>query len=256
MKTAIITVAGISSRFNEGVPEESRVLKAIFHTGDPHETLLWHLTDKCSFADRILIVGGYRFADLKAYVEAVFPEEAGKRIRLVENPHYHDLNSGYSLYLGLREALREPELEEVLFVEGDLDIDDASFEQVVRAGHSVLTYNFDPIYANKAVVLYRDGEERYRYAFNSAHGLLRIEDAFSCILNSGQLWKFRRMDALAEANESFFLHDPSGTNLRIIQEYIDRVPAGECGLIGLRRWTNCNTRSDYQKICEIWRSER
>ena len=34
MKIAIITVAGISSRFNEGVPEEERELKAIYTETD------------------------------------------------------------------------------------------------------------------------------------------------------------------------------------------------------------------------------
>lgn len=254
MKTAVITVAGISSRFNEGVPEKERVLKAIYHEGDARETLLYHLLRKCVFADRIVVVGGYRFAELETYVCSV-PEEALRRkLRLVENPHYSDLNSGYSLYLGLREALTE-EPEEILFVEGDLDIDAASFEAVIRAEKTVLSYNYEPIRANKAVVLYADGEGRYHYAFNSSHGLLKIEDAFAAILNSGQLWKFHRPELLAGANERFGRETPDGTNLRIIQNYLDCLPAGEVELIGLDRWTNCNTREDYRHICQYWRNK-
>ena len=67
MKTAIITVAGISSRFNEGIPEAEKTLKAIFYEKEKTQTLLNHLLLKCSFADRIIIVGGYKFDDLKEY---------------------------------------------------------------------------------------------------------------------------------------------------------------------------------------------
>ena len=152
MKAAIITVAGISSRFNEGIPEQEKELKAIYPKGDRGATLLHHLLEKCSFADRIAVVGGYKFDELKAYCEELEPEYRNK-ITLVENTHYSDLASGYSLYLGLAEVLRE-DVSEVLFIEGDLDVDDASFHAVVNAEKSVLTYTFEPIYANKAVVLY------------------------------------------------------------------------------------------------------
>ena len=67
MKAAIITVAGISSRFNEGVPEDKKELKAIYTEGNEKDTLLYHLLLKCSFADKIIIVGGYKFEDLNKY---------------------------------------------------------------------------------------------------------------------------------------------------------------------------------------------
>ena len=41
MKAAIITVAGISSRFNEGIPEDKKELKAIFTEQTEKETLLY-----------------------------------------------------------------------------------------------------------------------------------------------------------------------------------------------------------------------
>ena len=249
MKAVIITVAGISSRFNEGIPEAEKQLKAVYHSGDRKDTLLYHLIEKCAFADRIIVVGGYRFDSLEDYCRGLDERD---RITLVYNEHYADLGSGYSLYLGLREALRDA-VDEVLFVEGDLDIDRGSFDRAAGSDVSVLTYNFEPIYANKAVVLYRDGQDRYRYAFNSSHGLLSIDGPFSCILNSGQLWKFTDMDALRAANEGFYAHEKDGTNLRIIQRYLD---AGvECHLVGLERWTNCNTRADYEKIVSYWEEE-
>ena len=144
--------------------------------------------------------------------------------------------------------------DEVLFVEGDLDIDGDSFDRVVRSEKSVLTYTSEPIYANKAVVLYQDGDGRYKYAFNSAHGLLTIDEPFSCILNSGQTWKFVNPDALKAANDGFEQFEIDGTNLRIIQRYIEKVPAESIELIKLNRWTNCNTKDDYRNILNNWRN--
>lgn len=253
MKIAIITVAGISSRFNKGIPEEEHVLKAVYYREDMRETLLYHLLVKCAFADRIVVVGGYRFADLERYCEELRSESVMEKVRLIRNDRYADLASGYSLYLGIDEALRSGATE-ILFAEGDLDVDDDSFRHVVRSESSVLTYNHEPVYANKAVVLYQNAEGKYRYAFNTAHGLLSIDEPFSCLLNSGQIWKFTDMDALRKANEAFYNEQKDGTNLYIIRRYLDAgVP---CSLVGLERWTNCNTREDYETIAEVWKKQR
>lgn len=251
MKAAIITVAGISSRFNEGIPEAEKELKAIYTEGDVKQTLLYHLLQKCSFADKIIIVGGYKFENLKNYCQGL-DQGMQDKIALVYNEHYEDLGSGYSLYLGLQEAFKS-NVGEILFVEGDLDIDNVSFLSVVEAGKSVLTYTYEPIYANKAVVLYKDDKNQYRYAFNSSHGYLSIDTPFSCILNSGQTWKFTEMEALRQANEQFCRKTKDGTNLQIIQNYLDS--GIEVDLIGLNRWTNCNTRDDYKKIAAYWEED-
>ena len=143
---------------------------------------------------------------------------------------------------------------EVLFVEGDLDVDKESFDRVKESDKNVLTYNHDPIYANKAVVLYRDGDGCYRYAFNSDHGLLKINDPFSCILNSGQIWKFKDMEVLKKAAEDYFQEEKKGTNLAIIQRYVDMTDQEAFEVLPLIRWTNCNTREDYRKILSFWRT--
>ena len=248
MKAAIITVAGISSRFNEGVPEDKKELKAIYTEGNEKDTLLYHLLLKCSFADKIIIVGGYKFEDLKKYCGGI-EDNLREKIELVHNEHYGDLASGYSLYLGLQKVF-EFNPEEILFVEGDLDFDDESFIKIAKSEKSVLTFTYEPIYANKAVVLYKDDKEQYRYAFNSNHGLLTINSPFSCIFNSGQTWKFTDMSALKEANNAFFAETKGGTNLRIVQNYLD---AGiEVELIPLKRWTNCNTKADFRRIVSYW----
>lgn len=251
MRAAIITVAGISSRFNEGIPEDKKELKAIYTERTEKDTLLYHLLLKCAYADKIIVVGGYKFENLEKYCGRL-EDDLRQKVVTVYNEHYEDLGSGYSLYLGLKKAF-EFDVEEVLFVEGDLDIDGASFDSVVKSEKSVLTYTYEPIYANKAVVLYKDDKGQYRYAFNSSHGLLSIDSPFSCILNSGQTWKFTEMSALKKANDVFFAETKDGTNLRIIQNYLD---AGiETELIPLKRWTNCNTKEDFRKIVSYWEED-
>lgn len=251
MKAAIITVAGISSRFNEGVPEDKKELKVIYSEGGVQDTLLYHLLRKCSYADKIILVGGYQYEKLESFCRTEIASEF-PQVELVKNDHYEDLASGYSLFLGIRKAM-EYNPDEVVFIEGDLDIDDNSFERVAHSEKSVLTYTNEPIHANKAVVLYQDGDGRYKYAFNSSHGLLTIDEPFSCILNSGQTWKFINAGALKTANDEFEEFEIDGTNLRIIQRYIEKVPADSIELIRLVRWTNCNTREDYKNILNYWR---
>lgn len=253
MRVAIITIAGVSSRFNQGIGEENKVLKCLYTEGGKENTLLYHLMKKCSFANHIILVGGYKYEDLCAFYKNELSTEF-PNVVLVENDHYADFGSGYSLYLGIK-ASENYAPDEVLFVEGDLDIDNDSFLKVVDSEKSVLTFTHEPIYANKAVVLYKDGSENYKYAFNSLHGLLSIDEPFSCILNSGQTWKFTDFHALTEANEEFFKNDKVGTNLGIIQRYVDSVDSGSIELIPLMRWTNCNTREDYRTIKNYWEDD-
>ena len=254
MRIAIITVAGQSSRFNNGVTEDKKVLKCLYTVTCAEDTLLYRLMDKCSYADRIIIVGGYKFDDLCSFYEDYLSKEFPST-DLVYNEHYSDLSSGFSLYLGIKKAC-EYNPEEILFVEGDLDIDKGSFGKVVSSSGSVLTINREPIYSDKAVVLYKDSCGRYKYAFNSSHGLLKIEESFSCIFNSGQLWKFSDPSALQESCDEFIIDDINGTNLNIIQKYIDRSAADKINIICLNRWINCNTREDYLKILDNWRNDR
>lgn len=255
VEAVIITVAGISSRFNEGIPEEDRCLKAIYYVKDKTDTLLYHLLEKCMYADKIVLVGGYKYDDLKVYCEEL-PNSMKDKLIFTHNGHYADLASGYSLYLGLKAVFdRLENVEKVLFVEGDLDIDRDSFGRVAETATNVLTYSFEPIYAEKAVALYKNEKEHFQYAFNSNHGLLRIDEPFSLLLNSGQVWKFTNMERLKAASEKFYETEKNGTNLRIIQNYIDSCEAKAFQLIGLSRWTNCNTREDYKKIIEFWKEE-
>ena len=255
-RIAIITVAGISSRFNKGITENQKVLKCLFNEGDERSTLLFQMLQKVEYSDIIIIVGGYKYDDLKKYIETIIPSEMKRKISLVYNEHYEDLSSGYSLYLGLKEAFAISEdIRDILFVEGDLDIDRDSLNTVIDSDSSVLTYNYEPIKADKAVVLFVDGDGQYNYAFNSSHGLLSIMSPFSAIYNSGQTWKFKDIDAIKAANDLFGAEHRDGTNLVIIQEYLNRVEKDMVSVLPLKRWTNCNTREDYNRIKEAWDNE-
>lgn len=249
-------MAGISSRFNKDLPEENKILKCLYYEDNPQDTLIYHMLEKTGYADRIIIVGGYKYDDLIAYIDTHIPEKLKNKIIPIYNDHYSDLSSGYSLYLGIKEILDNfTGIDEVLFVEGDLDIDTESFKKVISSEKNVLTFNYEPIYSNKAVVLYQNSNDEYHYLFNSDHGLLSLDEPFQAIFNSGQTWKFKDMESLKMANDNFYENLIEDTNLGIIQKYFDLVENNEdIEIIGLRHWVNCNTREDYKIIKKYWRS--
>lgn len=255
MKIAVITVAGISSRFNKDFPEDEKILKCLYYDENPADTLIHQMIQKVSYADKIIIVGGYKYDDLIDYVADYIPSELKEKVMLIYNDHFDDLSSGYSLYLGIREALNNYDnIDEILFVEGDLDVDLDSFLNVVNSNKNVLTFNHEPIYSNKAVVLYQNETDEFIYAFNSNHGLLNINESFKAIFNSGQIWKFKDMELLRLANENFKEYLITDTNLGIIQKYFDLLEDSEdIDVLGFNHWVNCNTRQDYKIIKEYWR---
>lgn len=256
MLVAILTVAGVSSRFNQGIAEKDKVLKCIYYERDHDATLLKHLLDRCCFADKIIIVGGYQYQSLQMYC-AELPKSLYDKIELVYNSHFSDLSSGYSLYLGLEKAFSfNSGVDSILFAEGDLDVDAFSFDRIAKSELNVLTYTFLPIYANTSVVLYENKDNYYKYVFNSRHGLLKIEEDFSCIFNSGQIWKFTDIPKLKIASEKFINNSKDETNLALIQNYINLCAQNDFELLGIRRWTNCNTRQDYKKISMYWEAEK
>lgn len=257
MKIVIITVAGVSSRFNEGIPEEEKILKCLYYEENPEDTLIYKMVKKSDFADRIVIVGGYKYQDLISYIDEHIPQNLQEKILLIENDHFSDLSSGYSLYLGINESFNSfGDIDEILFVEGDLDIDDDSFSNVVNSNKNVLTYNFNPIYSNKAVVLYQNENDEYHYLFSTSHGMLSIGEPFKAIFNSGQVWKFKDMNLLKIANDNFKENLIEDTNLGIIQKYFDLLEDdSDVNIIGLKHWVNCNTREDYKLIKNYWSGE-
>ena len=80
MQVAIITVAGVSSRFNQGIEEGKRRLKAIYTDAGQDATLLRHMLERCKGVERIIVVGGYQYGQLCDYVSKALPEELQQKI--------------------------------------------------------------------------------------------------------------------------------------------------------------------------------
>ena len=66
MKYAIITVAGMSKRFNEN--HDIAKLKCIYYEGDERSTLLYSILNRCEGIDKVIIVGGYQYEVLVDYI--------------------------------------------------------------------------------------------------------------------------------------------------------------------------------------------
>lgn len=152
MKILIVTVAGMSSRFSESLGRPC--LKCIYYKESIKESLLYKMLHQNGDFDRYVIVGGFMFDALKVVIEKEF-QDFGDKIILVENAHYSDYGSGYSLYLGLA-AIQDMDYDEVMFAEGDLFVDTESFKKVCDTPNNVITCNQEAILANKAVAFYYD----------------------------------------------------------------------------------------------------
>lgn len=244
MKIAIVAVAGVSSRFNQN--ESEVVLKGIYTTTDYRKTLLYSILRKCTGFDKVVLVGGYQYKKLEAYIEA-HKEEFSFPIQMVCNPYYNDYGTGYTLKVGLEECLKEESCSEIVLIEGDLFFDEASFEGVKASERSVATYNHKVICSNKAVIAYVDLQKRLRYVFSTSHGAVQIPEAFLEVYNSGQIWKFVNIDLVRKLMREFAQKDWERTNLRFVEAYFEEIKEEEREMLPLAIWENCNTRNDYLK---------
>lgn len=245
MKILIVTVAGLSSRFSQSLGHPC--IKCLYHEENSKDSMLCRLINLYDF-DRYIIVGGYRYEELTKAVEAEFAEIRDK-ILLVENTKYAEYGSGYSLYLGLAEALKL-DFSEVVFAEGDLLVDRKTFGEVCETPADVLTVNRDCILANKAVALYFDTQDKIHYIYDTSHNFLEIKEPFSAIYNSGQIWKFSQPELLRRVTASVETEAWKGTNLVLVQAYFSESEKTE--IITFEKWVNCNTVQDYRKgISEI-----
>ena len=98
MKYLIITVAGTATRFNRDTEKET--LKCLYYKDSPKFALLNQLIKNCGEYDKYIIVGGYLYSVLEAYVKENL-QAYDDRIELVYNEHFKDYGSGYSLYKGI-----------------------------------------------------------------------------------------------------------------------------------------------------------
>ena len=248
MKTAaIITVAGTSTRFRKSIGKDC--LKCIYSEKDEQDTLLMRQLSMCKTFDEIIIVGGYKFSELKSFVNKYLNEYSVK-ITLVENEHYEDWGSGYSLILGIQEA-EKLNVEKIVFLEGDLFFDSNTFRKIVETNNNVVTVNNDPIEAKKAVAFYINEDGKINYIYDTTHSSLSINEPFLGIYNSGQVWKFLDATKLYKFTSELNQKEIEGTNLVLVQKYFGSLNQNEYQVIRFYDWINCNIVEDYRKAEEI-----
>ena len=247
MRVFLTTVAGSATRFSESIGKPT--VKCIYNREDPAKTLLNHMLTQAKDYDLFVVVGGFLINELEDYINTNLPSEFSEKVMLVNNEQYAEYGSGWSLYLGLDAALKiyGKDITEVLFAEGDLFVDDESFSSVAGTKNSVITINSEAIKANKAVALYYDLENVPHYIYDTAHGQLKIDEPFTAVYNSGQIWKFTDIELLTDLVLNGESERFTGTNLVLINEYFQKLAKnGETiDIISMKTWINCNTINDF-----------
>ena len=243
MKSLIITVAGMSSRFNKDTKEN--VLKCLYFEDTPANSLISLQVHKAfDLVDEIIVVGGYKYEDLVQFIRNEM-KDVNHMIKLVYNEHYHDYGSGYSLLKGI-EAVSD-KTDEIIFIEGDLFFDTDSVVRIITSGKDVISVNNEPILSNKAVALYYDAAGHPHYIYDTSHSCLEIREPFTAIYNSGQMWKFINPARVHEICCSLTAAQEQGTNLEIIQKYFGVLDSSETEIVRVNLWFNCNTVADYRE---------
>lgn len=242
-KTAIITLAGCSTRFSQSIGKEC--LKALYTEKTYRDCLLSMQLEILSKNDieKIILVGGYKYNELTKFIKKHYPN---KNIELVYNPHFKDYGSCYSLVKGI-EALPDENVE-VTFIEGDLLFDENTFRKVVESEKDAVTVSPDLIKADTSVVFYVSNKHRLRYVYDKKHKTLEITEPFILVGNSGQVWKFKDSQKLKKTLERLTEKDYKDTNLIPINDYYDSVDYRNIEFVVFKKWYNCNTISDYKSM--------
>ncbi len=246
MRYVIITVAGCSERFNQNI--ESPSLKCIFYQEEKRKTLLYSMLKKCMGYDKAVVVGGYQYEALQAYISE-FEDEFPFSIETVYNDSFKQYGSGYSLYKGIRTCLQDENCSEILFAEGDLAVLGEELEKIKQSEKSCLTVNCEDIRSDKSVIIYINDKDEIRYQYDTSHGFFQIREPFSRIYNSGQIWKMKDRQAVETVVGKMPEKEWQGTNLIFIEKYFNAVKRENIEIVPLKYWVNCNTREDFED-CE------
>jgi len=246
-KALIITVAGTSSRFRKSLGND--VLKAIYTENGSSSILETLLSYAEGYFEDIIVVGGYRYKELKTYITKYYDNT---NITLVYNSEY-EKGSNESLLCGIK-AL-DKEYSQVLFAEGDLVIDKASFVSIVNSYLDVITNTTLQIDAKTSVIYYFNTEYRLQYKYDTEHKSLHIEEPFISVSNSGQIWKFCDFNKLQEIVNSFSEVDINETNLLTISQYFNSIDYNTIKEVQIQKWFNCNTIDDYRQATQYLQKE-
>ena len=242
-RTAIVTLAGTSSRFSRSVGRECH--KSLFREQLQDDSLLdWQLSLlKRSGFSRIVLVGGYKLDELEAQVKSRY---ADWPITLVSNNHYSDWGSCYSLCLGI-DAVPENSTS-VVFLEGDLLFDYVAFSELLSVEDDAITATKSIVDARTSVAFYIAKSGRLQYVYDTAHTSLKIDEPFTRIGNSGQVWQFVDVKRLKDCSSRCGEKEWRGTNLLPIMDYYSTVDGNAIRICAFDKWFNCNTISDYRAM--------
>lgn len=244
-RAALITNAGLSNRFSESLGRQ--VLKCIYYDKNVTDSLLGKQLNILANNDikDIYIVGGHKFDELKQYIENNFSQY---NIHLIYNSKY-DRGTCYSFYCGIREIQQTCNIDELLFLEGDIFAKQKDFQNIIKSKNNVLTYNDNLIDAEKSVIFYQLMNGRIKYLFDTSHSELFIPEPFKLLGNSGQIWKFNNFNDLCSVFHELNEEEIYGTNLIPIEKYF--INRKNIDIIKLSPWINCNTIDDYKIILEM-----
>ncbi len=238
MKVFITTVAGMSTRFNQGHTDP--VLKCLYHTEKTSECILFRLLRQAGNAgfDRLIVVGGYRYQDL----QCAAGEYKGHGVELVYNPRWQDSGSMYSLYYGVQAA---GGASEILFCEGDIITDNESFQRLASARKDSFAIAREPVFADRSVAAYQGLDDRLHYLYDTQHGSLTFPPDIKAVFHSAQAWKIQDAASFIYLNEQLTESERQGTNLVLLERYFQRHPMEELDPVLMGHWINCNTREDF-----------
>lgn len=158
---------------------------------------------------------------------------------------YAKYGSDYSFWLGLKQAF-DYETSEIVFMEGDLYINEKEFKKMCEINNNIVTTNYDEITASKAVAFYIDLSGKIHYIYDTKHNALQIDEPFFSIRNSGQIWKFIDIGCLRYICNNLLEEEKKGTNLVIIQKYFEKLTEKQYIIFNFKEWINCNTINDYK----------
>lgn len=222
----------------------SDIHKAIYPNKGPQNTILaYQLMLAQDVADEIIVVTGYKHEDIECYLKRYFSHLP---LKIVYNEHYADYGSNYSLILGIQTA--DERADELIFLEGDLVFDAIAFRQIVRARKNVITSNKSLIDASKSVVFYVNDKKQITYLYDPSHHLLKVDEPFLVMGNSGQVWKFTNVKKLKNNLKHYEMKDYKATNLVLINDYYKDINYENIEMVTFDKWFNCNTVQDFEEI--------
>ena len=242
-RSAIITLAGKSSRFSRSVGHVCH--KSLYQDTPDDNTLLamqLQLLTQAGFRE-IILVGGFCFDALEEFVKKSHFEIP---IKLVNNKHYEDLGSCYSLCLGIDAV--SCDASSVLFMEGDLLFDDKTFLELVSKEDDAITSTHSIVDARTSVAFYVTPKGNLRYEYDGNHKVLQVREPFVKIGDSGQVWQFANVKRLKDCIKHYDVAEWSGINLVPILDYYRDIDANAIRVCQFRVWFNCNTISDYRAM--------